>query len=339
MKTVQKHIRKTLFVIFLSIFIPLFAIASIIFLVKLATYTAIIELSLLEMAKLFLFMLPELLFFTLPISFFVALVLSLHKLSNDNEAVVLFALGVEPKTILKIVFSPALFLSLILVFDFFVLFPHAKILSSNFISYKKGEAKFNLSASEFGHKFGDWLLYIGKDNLNETYSNVVLFNKNQNEEIFVGAKEAKILNDGGVLRLRLTSGEGYGYSKKKFTQINFDSMYINDTMKTDQNRYQTPIDYWFFDENSAKKRKMFVFNFLFALFPVLSLFLAPSMAIVHARHQKTKIYLFLFLSIIIYGSLSIALQMVLSYFAIPLLMAVWLLVTYILYRKTIVAKF
>ncbi|WP_310441581.1 LptF/LptG family permease [Sulfurimonas sp.] len=339
MKILRNYIRHSLSILFLSIFLPLFSIASIVFLIKLATYTAIIQLSIWEMAKLFFFMLPELLFYTLPLSFFVAITLALFKLSNDNEIVVIFSLGIRPKFILKTLFTPALFLSLILLFDFFVLFPHAKILSNNFLSYKRSEAKFNLSASEFGHKFGEWLLYIGADNQNETYSDVILFNKKQNEEVLIGAKKAEIINDSGILRLKLTSGEGYSYSKDKFTQIDFETMFINDTMKTDLDRYETPMEYWLPKIPSPKKKKMLIANILFSLFPVLSLFLAASIGIVHTRHQKGKIFLFLFLGITVYYTLAIALQLVISSYALPVLVFGWLIATYILYKKIIVAKF
>jgi lipopolysaccharide export system permease protein len=339
MKILQRYIKHSLSIIFLSIFLPLFAIASIVFLIKLATYTAVIQLSIFEMAKLFFFMLPELLFYTLPLSFFVAVTLALFKLSNDNEIVVIFALGIRPKFILQTLFAPALFLSLLLLFNFFVLFPHAKILSNNFISYKKSEAKFNLSASEFGHRFGDWLLYIGKDNLDETYSDVILFNKKQDEEVLIGADKAEIINDSGILRLKLTSGEGYSYSKEKFTQIDFETMFINDTMKTDLDKYETPMEYWLPEVPSPKKKKMLIANILFSIFPALSLFLATSIGIVHTRHQKGKIFLFLFMGIIIYYTLAIALQLVLSVYTLPVLILGWLIATYILYKKIIVAKF
>jgi len=243
MPELQKYLRDSLSVLFLSVFTPLFAIASVVFLIKLATYTAVIQLTVWEMAKLYFFILPEILFYTFPISFFIAATLTLFKLSNDNEIVVLFALGIHPKLILRTFFTPALFLSIILIFDFFVLFPHAKVLSKNFISYKTSEAKFNLSASEFGHKFGEWLLYIGKSDPDETYSDVILFNKKQKEEILIDAKKAEIINDSGILRLKLTKGEGYSYSDEKFTQIDFETMYINDTMKTSLIRYETPIKY------------------------------------------------------------------------------------------------
>ncbi|MBE0515090.1 LptF/LptG family permease [Sulfurimonas sp.] len=339
MKILQNYIKQSLSILFLSIFLPLFSIASVVFLIKMATYTAVIQLSLFEMSKLFFFMLPELLFYTLPISFFIAATLALFKLSNDNEIVVLFALGIRPKVILKTLFLPALFLSIIMLFNFFVLFPHAKVLSNNFISYKKSEAKFNLSASEFGHKFGEWLLYIGKDNQNETYSDVILFNKKQNEEVLIGAKKAEIINDSGILRLKLTDGEGYSYSEEKFTQIDFETMFINDTMKTQLDAYQTPMEYWLPESPSIKTQKKLVTNTLFSIFPILSLFLIASIGIVHVRHQKGKVYLFLFLSIIIYDALAVALQLALSLYALPVMIIGWLAVTYFIYKKNIVSKF
>jgi len=338
MHILQNYIKRSLSILFLSIFLPLFSIASIVFLIKMATYTAVIQLSLFEMSKLFFFMLPELLFYTLPISFFIAVTLMLFKLSNDNEIIVLFALGIKPKFILKTLFFPALLLSFILFFNFFVLFPHAKILSNNFISYKKSEAKFNLSASEFGHKFGEWLLYIGKDNQNGTYSDVILFNKKLNEEILVGAKHAQIINESGILRLKLTSGEGYSYSKQKFTQIDFQTMFINDTMKTDLDDYQTPLEYWFYKASSKTKKKL-ITNILLSLFPLLGLFIAASIGIVHIRHQKGKVYLFLFASVITYYALAMSLQLAFSFYAIPILIFGWLGATYAFYKKSIVAKF
>lgn len=339
MNILKKYIRDSLSIIFLSIFLPLFSIASVVFLIKLAAYTAVIQLSLWEMAKLYFFIVPELLFYTLPISFFVASTLTLFKLSNDNEIVVLFSLGIHPKILLRIFLKHALLLSMILLFTFFVLFPHAKVLSRNYINYKKSEAKFNLSASEFGHKFGDWLLYIGKENVDNTYSDVILFNKNQEEEeVLIKAKNAEIINDSGVLRLKLSSGEGYSYSQKKFTQIDFKTMFINNTTKTDLYTYRAPYDYWF-TYNNPGKTKMLITDILFSLFPILSLFLVISFGVVHVRHQKGKIYLVLFLSILIYDILAVGLQPILSYYTIPLLIITWLITTYLIYKKTIVAKF
>ncbi len=353
MDRLKKYITDNLYLIFLSMFMPLFAIASMIFMIKLATYTAVIQLSVIDLVKLYIFVLPEILFYTLPLTFFVAAALALFKLSNDNEIVVLFSLGIHPKTILKTLFVPALLLSVLLIFNFFVLFPHTKVLSKNFVSYKKSEAKFNLSASEFGHSFGDWLLYIGKENSDETYSDVILFNKNNKEEILINAKYAEIINDSGILRLKLSDGNGYSYSKEKFSQIDFNTMFINDTLSTNLITHENTIEYWipkhkknetyiesiFTDADIKKMEKKFTINTLLSLFPLFSLFLVASIGIVHIRHQKAKVYLYLFLGIAIYYGASLGLASKLGLYTIPSVLITWLVATYILYRKTIVARF
>jgi len=342
MPVLRKYILDNFALSFFSIFLPLFAIASVIFLIKLATYTAIIQLSIWEMVKLYIFVLPELLFFTLPITFFIAATLTLFKLSNDNEMIVLFSLGIHPATVIKTLLMPSILLTLLLLVNFLFIFPHAKILSGNFISYKKSEAKFNLSASEFGHSFGDWLLYIGKENKDDTYGDVILFNKNQEEEILIGAKNAKVINENGLLRLKLTKGEGYSYSKEKFTQINFTTMYINDSMSSNLVEYKTPFQYWLAEKKERvkkKRKKMFILNTLLSFLPIFSLFLVASIGIVHVRHQKARVYLYLFIGIAIYYVSAIALQKLFGFYTIAVLSIVWLSSTYFLYRKQIVAKF
>ncbi|EDZ62602.1 putative permease, YjgP/YjgQ family [Sulfurimonas gotlandica GD1] len=339
MDRLRKYIINNLYMIFLSMFMPLFAIASVIFMIKLATYTAVIQLTLWDMVKLYLFVLPEILFYTLPLTFFIAATLSLFRLSTDNEMVVLFALGIHPKFIIKTLFKPAALLSALLMFNFLVLFPHATTLSSNFVSYKKSEAKFNLSASEFGHSFGDWLLYIGKDNENETYSDVILFNKNKKEEIIISAKRAEIINDAGILRLKLIEGEGYSYSKEEFSQIDFDTMYINDTMRTDLAVYRTPLEYWLSNDRKESKTHMMITDTLLSLFPLISLFLVVSIGVVHVRHQKGRIYLYLFLGVLLYYGATLGLQKSLVYYTIPTVVITWLIVTYIIYKKNIVERF
>ncbi|OIP56288.1 MAG: permease [Helicobacteraceae bacterium CG2_30_36_10] len=339
MDRLRKYIISNLSVLFLSIFLPLFTIASVIFLIKLATYTAIIQLSIWEMSKLYFFVLPEILFYTLPITFFIAASLSIFRLSTDNEIVVLFSLGIHPNLIIKTLIKPALLLCVLLSFNFFILFPHATVLSSNFISYKKSEAKFNLSASEFGHSFGNWLLYVGTNNPDGTYSDIFLFNKNKKEEILISAKKAEIINDSGILRLKLTDGEGYSYSKDKFSQINFETMNINDTMTANLTKYRTPLEYWKSEDRRESKTHMFITDTLLSIFPLISLFLVASIGIVHVRHQKGRVYLYLFLGLLVYYGATLGLQGLLAFYTIPVVAITWLVVTYIIYRKKIVARF
>jgi len=318
---------------------PLFFTASVIFLIKLATYTAVIEMNLWEMVKLYLFVLPEILFYTLPLSFFVAATLTMFKLSNDNEMVVLFSLGIRPFVIIKALLRPALTLFFVLMLNFLILFPHTDVISTNFFLYKKSEAKFNLSASEFGNSFGDWLLYIGKENSDESFGDVFLFNKKEKEELLIFAKRAELINDDGVLRLKLTDGEGYSYSTIKFSQINFETMYINDVMSIEQRVYETPLEYWVSDIRAKNKKQALISNSLLSLFPLISLFLVLSIGIIQARHQKSYVYFYLFISVVLYYGATLGLQGIFGYALVPTMLFTWLFGTYYIYRKTIVNKF
>jgi len=339
MKQLQKYIINNLSVLFFSVFMPLFAIASVIFMIKLATYTAVIQLSITEMLKLYIFILPDLLFYTLPISFFVASALSLYKLSNDNEIIVLFSLGISPSKILKILLKPALLLSLLLFTISFIIIPHTTILSKNFVQHKKSEAKFNLSASEYGHKFGKWLLYVGKDNDKKSYSDVFLFKKDKDEEVIIIAKKAQILNSSNILKLKLSNGQAYTYSKVKFSQLDFKTMYINDSFSNNLIKYESPLKYWFSDIDKKKKKKWIIIYSILCLFPIVVVFLSLTFGIVHARHQKSYIYIYLFLTTIFYYGLTIGLYKSLGYITIPLILVSFSIISYTAYRKNVVSKF
>ncbi|MBU1642752.1 LptF/LptG family permease [bacterium] len=341
MNKLRRYIMSNFSLSFFSIFLPLFAISSVIFMIKLAAYTAYIQLNVWEMFELYLFILPELFFYTLPLTFFVAAALALFQLSTDNEMVVIFTLGIKPNYIAKVLLVPAMLLSAVLFFNFFYLFPHVKTLSINFVKYKKSEAKFNLSASEFGHNFGSWLLYIGEDRKDQSFGDVVLFHKEKNEEIIVSAKSAEITNNSGLLRLKLDAGIGYSYTADALTQMKFETLFINNLMTTDQRKYLSAYDYWFNNEPDLQviHTKKFISDVLLALFPILSIFMIMAIGIAHVRQQKGYVYLFLFASVILYYGLSIGLVNALGYYTIPVVISFWLAVTYSYYRRKIVHRF
>lgn len=339
MDRLRRYILSSFSLLFFSIFLPLFAIASVIFLIKLASYTAVIQITVWEMFKLYLFILPEILFYTLPVTFFVAAALSLFRLSTDNEMVVLFSLGIKPTFILRTLLRPAALLSLLLMFDFFIMFPHTTVLSTNFIRYKQSEANFNLQASEFGHNFGDWLLYIGKANKDRSYGDVVLFHKDKKEEILIEADKAEVLNERGVLQLHLSRGRGYSYTNDKMTQMQFDVMTINNVMKTDLRRYRTPIEFWLDPDRRKSKTRMFITDLLLSIFPVAGLFAVLAIGIAHVRQHKGYVYLWLFLSMLLYYAGTAGLQKVMGFYTIPAVLGLWLMISYPIYRKRIRARF
>jgi lipopolysaccharide export system permease protein len=168
----------------------------------------------------------------------------------------------------------------------------------------------------------------------------VLFHKDEKEEIFIGAKKAEIINKDGVLKLKLEQGEVNSYNIDKFSQIDFKTMYINDIMKTDLDvYYNNPVDYWLNPTEREHRRKKFVTYMLFSLFPIVSLYMILSIGITYDRHQKSYIYLYLFASMIVYFGTGSYLNKMLGLSTIPVVLSVWLGITYLLYRKKIAAKY
>ena len=338
MDKLRQYLLSNLSLLFFSIFLPLFAIASVIFLIKLATYTSIIQLSLAEMGRLYLFVLPDLLFYTLPIAFVVGSALALYRLSSDNEMVAVFSLGISPKFLLKVLAKPALLLSLLLFIDFLVVAPYINIVSGNFIKHKKDEAQFNITASEFGHTFGDWMLFINKSN-NDTFEDVVLFNKAIDNEILIHAKSANLLHNKGILQLKLSEGQSYSYNEPIFKQITFKTAYLNDVMTSRIEIYRNIYDYWTNEQHHERKKQQFITDILLSLFPILSLFFILAVSIIQARHQKRWIYLWIFLSIVIYYTTSNLLQQTIGFHALWVVPAMWLLVTYKFYTQQVEKRF
>lgn len=354
MGKLRRYIFIHLNVLFFSIFIPLFVIASVIFMIKLATFTAIIKLSIGEMGELYLFVLPELFFYTLPIAFVVSATLTLYRLSNDNEMVVVFSLGTSPAFLIRILLIPSFLLTFLLLCDFLIVTPYIKNISKNFLSQKRAEAKFNLSASEFGHNFGDWMLFISQsDNNDRTYGDVVLFNKELKEEVLLIANKAQLDNFEGNLQLQLHDGEGYSYHDNSFKRMQYKTLTINDVVTNNKNNYTTVIDFWIIPKSSSHdpvdiynnqndqeyRSNLLITNTLLSLFPLISLFLVVALGVVHARHQKRWIYLWLFISIIVFYSSAMLLGKQLGFHAIWIVACGWLAVTFFIYRRLVGSRF
>ena len=336
----KNYLLKSYSSIFFSIFLPLITVASIIILVQISQVTAIVQLNVGEMFQLYIYILPQILFFTIPLSFFIAGVLTINKLSNENEMIVLFALGINPNRITFILFKLSIFLTFILLMTSLVIVPHTEQLYKNFINFKKTTATFNIKASEFGQKFGDWMLYIGKENINKTYSNIALFKPEaKKREFLVIADKARISNQEMQLKFKLLHGKAFIYEGDKLTQINFDKMQINDTSILRQLRYVNSIDYWKQSQSSRAIRDMLFISVMLSLFPILSIPLFMAIGVVNSRHQKSFTYLFIFIAISLYFALFIALSNLINYYAIPLSAFVWALGSYMLYRKKILTRY
>lgn len=295
----------------------------------------------LELGTLYIYLLPRTLVYTLPITFFIALCITLFNLSKENETIVLFTLGYNPKYIARFFMSIASLLSFILILDIFVLIPISKQLNSNFIEYKKAEAKFNIKASEFGQKFSDWFVYIDSIDDKKVYTGVTLYQtpqKKENEKLIL-AKNAIIDNSKGILKLNLDQGKIFEFSPLEIEQINFERMHINVQPKTAIGKLETITQYWsgvFTDPRRAYDLSFFL---LIALFPMASTLIAISIGIVTYRYNREGIYIAMFTTIALYLSLTTLVSTWHPQTAPLIVFALTLFAAYKLYEKRIKAVF
>lgn len=278
---------------------------------------------------------PSIIFYTTPISFFIALVITLAKLSSEYELIVVTSFGLNPIKILKIFLPLTLLVSLSLAIISVGLMPKAKHLNQTFLDKKKKEANFNIKASEFGQKFGDWLIYISSKD-DKTYSDVKLFQTKNAKDQFVIAKNAILENDKGDLSFKLFNVKSFHIDQEVFNQINYEQMSINDSVGNNKvNSFTTSYDYWKSRIKKEQNIDKFTSYILTSMFPLFSLLLVAAFGYFNPRYEKNRAVAFSVTSIVIYYVLIKILTDNLMLEVLYIVPIAWILSTYLIYSKRV----
>lgn len=342
MNRVNKYLLSNFVSSFASLFTVLFAIMSIIFFIQIARITSFIQINSAELFKLYLFMLPRVLIFTAPIAYFVALATSLFRLSRENESTVIFTFGYPSRNIGLFFLKISLMMSAFLLFISLIMMPYAENLKDNFIDYKKTEATLNLKASEFGQKFGDWLIYI-KDDLRQTgntvYQDLILYspaNKNNKERIIL-AKSGVFKSVDSVFEMNLFDGVSYTIDKSIHI-TNFKNMSIRSKPRDNTIKVNTVYDYWAEMTTNNKIKKNFTIYVLVSIFPLASTLFSVSFGIVTYRYEKGFVYFGIFGILFAYFA-GIMLLAKKPFIAIPSVFSVFFILSIIYFYKKIITKY
>lgn len=290
------------------------------------------------------------LFFVLPITFFVAAVATLTNLSKEYELPVLFSLGFTPKALFR-VFAPLCFLLSIILFIFsFILIPSSNELYSSFLNQKRQNLDLNLEPGDFAQKLGAWLVYVGEKD-GQSYQNVVLFSKNAlDKEAFVIAEKIELHNSNSALELLIFDGSIFLNNIDDIAKIDYEKMISRFSFASEQGS-PSFIDYWlrigdihilertFDDSRRVVEGKKVLRNLstylLVSLFPIMSLAFIPLLGVMHPRFAHSYTYILLLAVIgVFYGCV----HGVSTYFPlsgiIPMIL-LWSCGAYWLYRRKI----
>ena len=288
-----------------------------------------------ELFSLYLYTVPQILLFTLPISYFLSLVISISKLSSEYEMTVITSFGVGPLYIVKKLLPITLLISIALLVITLGLIPKAKYLMNSFIDYKKNEANFNIKESEFGQKFGDWLIFIEKkeDNI---YKNVKLFKKENNKEELIVSETAILENKKGNLTFKLFNGKIFIIDDSELNEIGFETMYINEIVNNQQILvFSTSLNYWILSLKYNLDNDSFVFFILTSIFPLISLFLVVTFGYFNPRYEKNRAVAYSIGAVILYYVLIKYIGDRLLLHSLYIIPTIWIIASYILYSKTI----
>ena len=287
--SISAYLSKNFTSSFLTIFLPLFFIGALVFIIKISALTASIKINFIEMMQLFSYNLPSILFYTLPVSFLVAIVITLLRLSNDNELMALFALGTKAKSIMYRFFFISFLFSVILLILSLGLMPKTKQQFKSFKHEKATQAQVNINPSKLGQKFGNLFVYVKSKNQNTLYD-IVIYNKDKkhSDQLFI-AKSATITNNNALITLTLNNGSGYTFSEDNLKEIHYEQMQVFQNLNSDEFTYNNIIEYWTALSLGSKKGKILFFIYI-SLIPMIALYIIASFSIINPRYQKNYAY-------------------------------------------------
>ncbi|GAB1465157.1 hypothetical protein MASR2M54_06570 [Aliarcobacter cryaerophilus] len=248
---------------------------------------------------------------------------------------VITSFGVGPLNIVKKLLPITLLISIALLVITLGLIPKAKYLMNSFIDYKKNEANFNIKESEFGQKFGDWLIFIEKkeDNI---YKNVKLFKKENNKEELIVSETAILENKKGNLTFKLFNGKIFIIDDSELNEIDFETMYINEIVNNQQILvFSTSLNYWILSLEYNLDNDSFVFFILTSIFPLISLFLVVTFGYFNPRYEKNRAVAYSIGAVILYYVLIKYIGDRLLLHSLYIIPTIWIIASYILYSKTI----
>ncbi len=279
---------------FLLTFLPFFMIISLVYLVRISALTAKIKLSLVELLTLYSYSIPDIIFYTLPLSFIAALTTVLMHMSHDNELIALYALGLRSEKILRSFFLISLLFSILLLVISLFAMPMTKQLYKSFKQEKRSEAKLNIVPGKLGQKFGDYYVYIRQKEQNRFHDLVIYNRTDRNNEQFFASKHGELKHTNGHISLLLEDGYGYTYAKGQLQQAQYKTLEAFDTTKKRAYHFNDTLAYWMQASENKRLMHTLIFFIFVSLIPLLSVYLVAAFSMINPRYQAAHTFLVIF---------------------------------------------
>jgi len=284
----RRYILWTFTKTYLLVFLPFLLIVSLIFVIQLSILSSKVNLSAGELIQLFGYMLPEIFFYTIPLSLIAALANTFTRLSEENEFIALFSLGHTPGQILRYFLPTLVLFSALLLILSVMLYPQMKQKLSQFKKRKIAEATLKIAPNKLSQSFGNYHVFVESKDRNGTYSNMVLFNRGKEGKyrLFI-ARKGSIRNDGKRFTLRLRYGTGETSNPKKVESLRYREL---DIYQYPHNVYGTIVtsrEYWERARHDRGRRGKLLYLIFVSLSPLLAFGIIAAMTFYNPRYQRS----------------------------------------------------
>lgn len=333
MKLLKKYISSTISGTFFPIFLSLFTITSVVYLVKIASLTSIITIDFWELSYLYGLSLPKILYYALPITFFISMILNFSKLSGEYELIVISSFGLSPMKLLRIILPISFLTTLALLIISFIVIPQTDYLQAKFFAKKQQETEFNIKPNEYGQVFGPWYVYVEKKTEN-TYKDIALFLPLENKDTFIMAKTADIINEQDSLKLTLQNGLATNIFDKKLEEVDFSTMILTYQLSKIEkiNSIHDLIGYWSHIDPASKKMKLFIQNLLVAFFPLASVMFYIALGFYNPRYEKNRNTIYAISLTTFYMIIMQKVAELKDIYTVPLFFIIWITISLIIYK-------
>lgn len=296
MVNVKEYISLNFSKAFLTIFLPFFLIISLVFLVRIAALSSQIQITFGELLQLYSYSIPEIFFYTLPLSFIASLANVLIKLSQDNELIALYSLGLKSKKILRSLLILGLLFTLLLASISLLAMPLSKQFYKSFKEEKKNDAKLNIVAGKLGQKFGNYYIYV-KEKKDNVFHDIVIYNRTKKEnEQFFSSQTGQLKRHQDITSLLLNEGYGYTYSEVKLQQAQYKTMEVFDSAQKTGFKFEDIRVYWSDLKNDLELMKKILFFTFVSFIPLLSVYLVAAFTMINPRYQKNHSFIVIFVT-------------------------------------------
>jgi len=318
----------------ITLFIPFFTIMSLIYIINISKLSAKMVLEFQDFFTLYLYVLPDIIFATLPLAFLGAIINSLSHLSESNEVIAIFSIGYRPKKILSYFLPISLIFTVIIVIISIFITPYATQKMYNYRNKKIYESNLKILPKKLSQTFGKHHIFID-ENKNGKFKNVTMFTERQDGHMqILLSKDGFMKNEvNSSSYLNLHNGMLYRYRNNGFSIVDFENMKLYNTSKYVSSKILSTKDYWL--EHRAK----FYYYLLISLSPLLLILLYISLGVYNPRYQRNLSSLYMIGSILLIYLLAIVTRKTDSFYVLIAVFLLWIFISILFFNKRVLKRY